>query len=379
NTLPAVYANAVKVWDWDTKKVRPSTIEDLTRCVRLAEAIDEIKVACPVCLPGDSPKADQMLHAICILLQNSTKMSEAAPQNLAEAVFWTEATAIADQDLPSDRSPSLIFAISPTSPLQIDPNTCHVLQHAADRNFPLLISPCPMTGGTSPVTMAGTTVQTHAEFLGILTVAQLLREGIPAVYGGSATPMDLRVGSLCYGAAEGNIMCCANIDIANHFNLPHFSSAGTPDSAFPDFQAGRSKALSYLTRLMKGTTLGMWFGCLLTGNAIAPEQIVLDADLYRAVESMLKGMTIDDERLAYDAIKRVGPGGSFLADEHTVSWMRDEYYYSDVINHEGENGKSMLDRAHEKVEQILADYQPTVSEKVRDDLEKFLNDHAQTA
>ncbi len=172
-------------------------------------------------------------------------------------------------------------------------------------------------------------------------------------------------------------MLCAHIDIANHFGLPHFSSAGTVDSASPDIQAGQSKALSWLTRLMKGSTLGIWFGSLLTGTTVAPEQIVLDADLFRAVKSMLKGMAVDDERLAYEAIRRVGPGGSFLADEHTVLWMRDEYYYSDVVNHEGEGGRSMLDRAHDKVERILADYKPTVSEKVRSDLNRFLNDRTQ--
>ncbi len=227
--------------------------------------------------------------------------------------------------------------------------------------------------------MAGTAVQTHAEFLGMLTIAQLLREGLPVVYGGSAGPMDMRSGALSYGASERNTMLCANIDIANYFHLPHFSSAGTVDSASPDFQAGQSKALAWLTRLMKGSTLGIWFGSLLTGTTVAPEQIVLDADLFRAVKSMLKGMTVDDERLAYEAIKRVGPGGNFLDDEHTISWMRDEYYYSDVVNHDGESGPSMLDRAHEKVEQILADYKPTVSEKVRDDLGKFLDENSQTA
>ena len=377
NTLPTVYSNAIKVWDWNTKQVRPSTMDDLTACVRLADAIDEIAIACPVCLPGDVPKDDQMLHAMCILMQNSIKPNEIAPQSLAEAALWTEAADIAEQSLPAEKRSSLLILVSPTSPLQVDPNTCEVIRHAARHNHPMLIGPCPMAGATSPVTMVGTAVQNHAEFLGMLTIVQLLSEGIPAVYGGSAGPIDMRSGLLSYGAAERNTMLCANIDIANYFHLPHFSSAGTVDSASPDIQAGQSKALAWLTRLMKGGTLGIWFGSLLTGTTVAPEQIVLDADLFRAVKSMLKGMAVDDERLAYEAIKRVGPGGSFLADEHTLSWMRDEYYYSDLVNHDGESGLSMLDRAHEKVEQILADYQPTVSEKVRDDLEKFLNDHAQ--
>jgi trimethylamine--corrinoid protein Co-methyltransferase len=351
-------------------------LDDLAACVRLADAIPEILIACPVCLPADVPQQVQMANAICVLLENSSKMTQAAPHDEAEAHFWTEAAAIADQDLPADAGRSLMFVVSPTSPLQIDPNTCQVLKHGVDHNIPLLISPCPMAGATSPITMAGTTVQTHAEFLGMLTVSQLLRAGMPAIYGGSAGPMDLRIGALSYGAPERNTMLCANIDIANYFDLPHFSSAGTVDSGYPDFQAGQSKALTWLTRLMKGTTLGIWFGSLLTGSTVAPEQIVLDADLYRAVLSMLRGMSLDEAHLAYQAIQRVGPGGNFLLDEHTLFWMRsDEYYASPIVNHEGETGKDMLDRAHEQVQTILASHTSSVSEKVAIDLRRLLREY----
>jgi trimethylamine--corrinoid protein Co-methyltransferase len=269
-----------------------------------------------------------------------------------------------------------MFVVSPTSPLQIDPETCQVLQHGVSHGVPLLISPCAMAGATSPLTMAGTAVQTHAEFLGMMVIAELLGEGSPVIYGGSAGPMDLRVGALSYGASERNTMLCANIDIADFLGLPHFSSAGTVDSALPDFQAGVSKALTWLTRLMKGTILGIWFGSLLTGTTVAPEQIVLDADLYRSVRSMLAGMSLDDGRMGYEAICRVGPGGSFLMDEHTLAWMRSgEYHASPVVNHEGEHGRSTVDRAHEQVQAILAGHHPSVAEKVADDLKTLLREH----
>ena len=371
--LPAVYSNAIKVWDYARRDLRASTLEDLVTCVRLGDALPEVMVMCPVCLPADVPQQVQMASAIQIVLANSTKMTQSAPQNGAEARLWTEAVSIADQGLPADSGPSLMFVVSPTSPLQVDRQTCQVLRHGVERGVVLLISPCPMAGATSPITMAGTTVQTHAEFLGMLTIAQLLHEGTPVIYGGSAGPMDLRVGTLSYGAPERNSMLCANIDIADHFGLPHFSSAGTVDSGFPDFQAGQSKALAWLTRLMKGTILGIWFGSLLTGTTVAPEQILLDADLYRGVLSMLGGIPLDAERLAYEAICRVGPGGSFLMDEHTLSWMRSrEYYASPVVNHDGERGQPMLDRAHEQVQAILAAHSPSVAESVTEDLRRLL-------
>jgi len=376
--LPAVYSNALKVWDWQTGAVRSSTSEDLVRCVQLAEAIPDVKINNPVCLAGDSTEADPVLRAACIVLQHSAKMMGAAPHNLAEAVFWEEAVAIAQQDLPSRQGSGINYGISPDNPLQINATVSEILQYLAGRNCVLLISSCPIAGGTSPVTMAGTTAQTHAEFLGMLTIAQLLREGVPCIYGGSAGPMDLRSGQLCYGVPERNTMLCANIDIARHFGLPHFSSAGSVDSSLPDFQAGQSKALAYLSRLMMGTSLGISFGCLLTGSTVAPEQIILDVEAYRAAKAMLGGMTVDDDHLGYEAICRVAPAGSFLEDEHTMSFMRSEYYLSNVINHDGERGKSMLDSAHDQVQGILERHQPTVSEKVQHDLDMFLSDYSRT-
>jgi trimethylamine--corrinoid protein Co-methyltransferase len=206
-----------------------------------------------------------------------------------------------------------------------------------------------------------------------MTISQLLHPGAPVIYGGSAGPVDLRFGTLAYGAPERNILLCANIDLANHFQLPHFSSAGSVDSISPDFQTGQAKALAWLTRMMKGTILGLWFGGLLTGNAVAPEQIVLDVDLYRAVQSILKGMPIDEMRMAYEAICRVGPGGSFLLDEHTLTYMRQgEYYLSGLVNMRGEQGSPMLDRAHAEVERLLADHESSVPPNVRQDLERMM-------
>jgi trimethylamine--corrinoid protein Co-methyltransferase len=348
--------------------------------MQLSEAIDELKIGCNILIPEDSKNPNPELHTDCILLQNCTKMNMAVPLNLAEAIFFAEAAAIADQDLPSGIGPTIHYAVSPTNPFQIDPDSCEVFLYAIEHNYPLLITSCPINGATSPITMVGTTVQTHAEFLSMLTIAQLLNEGIPCIYGGSGGPMDMRTGVLTYGCAERDKMLSANVDIAKFFKLPHWSACGTVDTPYPDFQAGQSKALSFLTRLMKGVTFGIWFGPLLTGKAVSPEQLILDADIYRQVVSLLNGMPLEEERFGYDAIKRVGPAGNFMMDEHTLKYIRDadEFYASPIVNHEGEQGRNMVDRAHDCVEEIIKNFQSPVPEHIQEELEKFLNDYTKT-
>ena len=176
-------------------------------------------------------------------------------------------------------------------------------------------------------------------------------------------------------------MLSANLDIAKYFKLPHFSAAGSVDTPEPDFQAASSKAFNYLARLMNGVSLGIWFGCLLTGKAVSPEQLILDQDVYKQAKSLLKGINTEEVRLAYDAIIRVGPAGNFLTDEHTLKYMRDEdeFYPSPIVNHEGQYGKCMVDRAHDRVEEIIKNFQSPVPRNVQEELEKFLKEYSKTS
>ena len=204
--MPAVYANAGKIYDHDMRKTRESTAADLDVCLKLAERIPEIKIVCPVCLPGDLPVEDQQKASILKVMSISTKPVLCSPLNEKDARMWIDCVEITYPKNQDDANLPLIMTVSPTSPLKIDHETCEIIKLAAIRNAILLVSSCPMAGATSPFTMAGTTVLTHAEFLGILTIACAFSDFSSVIYGDSAAPMNLKNGSLCYGLAERNTM-----------------------------------------------------------------------------------------------------------------------------------------------------------------------------
>lgn len=374
-TMPAVYANAVKIYDHAIRKTRESNAKDLDLCLKLAESIPEIKIVCPVCLPGDLPVEDQQKASILKVMSLSTKPVLCSPLNEKDARMWIDSVEMTYPKSQVGVNLPLIMTVSPTSPLKIDNETCEIIKLAALRNAVLLVSSCPMAGATSPFTMAGTTVLTHAEFLGILTISFAFSDHPSVIYGGSAAPMNLKNGTLCYGLAERNTMLCANIDIADHFGLPHFSAAGSVNSASPDIETGMSKALSWTTRLMKGSMLGIWFGSLLNGTAVSAEQIIIDSELYKMVSSMLKGMRVDEESMAVDAITRVGYDGDYMTDESTFEWIRsDQYYFSPIINYTGDVNVNSLDLANGIVKKILSEYAEAVPGDKVDQLKKYLAD-----
>lgn len=377
---PATYGNALNVLDYGASSPRSSTLADLERLVRLGDALDEVSIVCPACWPQDQPAALQDLLTVAATLSHSAKHTLAAPQTPVEAEIWYELSQIADRAAAAHPGPSLSFVVSSTSPLQLDGRTARVLRYAAERSIPLKLSPCPIAGATSPLTIAGTLVQANAENLWMLTLVQLLNEGAPVVLGGAAGPMDMRGGNLSYGCPERHLMLGANIELARFYGLPHNAPAGSVDAGSPDIQAGAEKMLTWMARLLNGVNLGIVFGSLLTGSTVSAEQMVIDADLWRSAQRVLRGFAVDEETMAVEAIRRVGPGGDFLMDDHTLRFMRrDEYYLSPLANRAGAEGQGMLERAHGRVEALLAEHQSPVDPAIVTQIDDYRRRRASQA
>jgi len=77
---------------------------------------------------------------------------------------------------------------------------------------------------------------------------------------------------------------------------------------------------------------------------------------------MMGGIPINEETLALDTIRAVGPGGNFLAQKHTRKHMHDlflpEYMDRRPYNEWEEKGDGARDWARARAQQILAAHQP---------------------
>jgi trimethylamine--corrinoid protein Co-methyltransferase len=377
---PMTYQNALKVLDFGASATRQATEQDLITHVRLGSAMPEVKIVCAPCWPQDLPEPLQGLCTVAHLVSNTTKHVRGSPHNLDEVQIWVDLAQIASGDTDLARRPTVHFGLSPTSPLQLDHDSAEVLMYLARKGLPFCVTSCPMAGATSPLTLAGTLLLANAEHLFLLTLAQLVREGTPIIIGGAAGTIDLRTGELSYGCPERHLILGASIELANHYGLPHHSPAGSVDSWYPDIQSGAEKMLTWITRLLKGAVLGIAFGSLRTGSTVSLEQMVIDADLLRSAERVLQGLHVDEETLALEAIERVGPGGDFLMDSHTLVWMRkEEHYRSRLVNRDGARGPDMVARAHAEVERLLDSHHSTVPLSVVEEINRYVAERSQAA
>ena len=90
------------------------------------------------------------------------------------------------------------------------------------------------------------------------------------------------------------------------------------------------------------------------------------------------GILVDEETLAFDVMKKVGPGGHFLGEQHTLRHFR-EHHQSKLIDRRNYDtwtqagAKSMNDRMQEKVHWILKHHEPEpLPEDVLAELDRML-------
>jgi trimethylamine--corrinoid protein Co-methyltransferase len=200
----------------------------------------------------------------------------------------------------------------------------------------------------------------HAEALAAVALVQVMKPGAKMLYGAVPTIMDLRRMDFTMGSVEMAMMNAAAVQLAKMYNLPIYSSGGVTEAKRPDIQAGFEKTASNLTVAMAGADyIHLAAGMMDSANSISYEQYVIDNEAIGMIERILKGIELNDGSIALDVIESVGPGGNFVAEDHTIDHMMDEFYYPDLsvrCNFDiwEERGRpDMLSRAKAKVQEIL--------------------------
>jgi trimethylamine--corrinoid protein Co-methyltransferase len=224
------------------------------------------------------------------------------------------------------QAPTIVHYSEPISPLlYYDPAVDKIL-FCAQKGIPLINFPAPQGGSTAPATFAGEIVQGSAESLSGLVLAQLVRPGAPFIYGAFTTIMDMRTTIFSYGAPEMSLMVAAMAQMAQHYRLPFFGTAGCSDAKFPDAQAAAEAAFSCLSSALSGANLVHDSGWLDHGSVASPAHMVLVHEVLHMVNQYMRGIPVGDETLALELIDSVGPGSHYLHQDHTLRHFRDVWY-----------------------------------------------------
>ena len=275
------------------------------------------------------------------------------------------------------QAPTIVHYSEPISPLlYYDPAVDKIL-YCAENNIPLINFPAPQGGSTAPATFAAEIVQASAESLSGLVLAQIARPGAPFIYGAFATVMDMKSTIFSYGAPEMSLMVAAMAQMAQHYRLPFFGTAGCSDAKFPDAQAAAEVAFSCLSSALVGANLihdaGSWLD---HGSLASPAFMVLVNEILYMVNQFMGGVPVNDETLALEMIDRIGPGGHYLYEDHTLNNFRN-VWYSDLFDRSinqiwvEQGAKRFEQRLREKTEALMQHQPAALPDDVLNELERM--------
>lgn len=261
------------------------------------------------------------------------------------------------------RRPYYIHYAEPLSPLTHTDEGVAKLLFCVERGIPVIYTPMTVAGSSAPVTGAGNLVACLAESLSGLVMAQLKRRGSPVIIGGVPTVADMSSMLVSYGAPEMSLWSAALTKMAHYLHLPVFSTAGCTDAVAFDEQAAAESAISCLMAALSGANLVHDVGFTEAANSASLELIVAADEFIDMIRRIMDGMEVTPETLALDVIDRVGPGGSYLGEDHTYRHFRENWFPKLMSRQDHDQwaaagSLSLADRANQRVCQILREHEP---------------------
>ncbi len=267
--------------------------------------------------------------------------------------------------------------ININSPMTFDSIMMGALEVYAEANQACIVSPFIVGGAMAPVSVAGTLTQVLAEVLAGVAYSQLIRKGAPVIFGAFVTSIDMNSGAPTFGTPEASHITYGAGQLARRLGLPYRSAGSFCGSKLPDAQAAYETANSLNMGLLSGVNF-MLHGCgWLEGGLVSSfEKFVMDADQLGALHGLAKGVTVDVNAQAMDAIAEVGPGGHYLGCAHTQANFKEAFWRSDLFDYKpfetwsDEGARDTEALAAARVTKLLNDYQqphldPSIDEALK--------------
>ena len=345
------------------------------------DALDNISMNAPTATPQDVPHDTADWYALATTLKNTSKPIHgpaAGAQCIKDAVKMASLV-VGDEEKFKER-PFICFTILTRPPLHISPLPLEALIEVSKHGLPAIIGSGPVMGMTSPITIAGTVVQAHAEVLACIVLTQLIRPGTPVIYRSSARSMDMKTAIVALSSPESAILKGPIGEMARYLDLPVSVPAFLRDAKILDAQAGfETGTVGLIATLSSDLLIGLQYDMdLLVDFA----DLVFSDEAMEALKRIARELTIDDTTLALDVIKEMGHGGSLISHKHTVQHFRKEIWQPRLMERrtwaqwEKDGRKDIEQKAREKAREIIASHQ---TERLDPEIEAEIDRIAQEA
>jgi len=355
----------ISVWDAKTGTRRKSVLEDIRKTSIISDWLPYLSIYEPMVVSYDVPEKMHVVEGMKVAMNSTQKhLLTESTTTIDEARAQVKMAAEVVGSVEELKKRHYISAMLCTmSPLMLDGTATDAAMVWAENHVPIHITGMAQTGISGPATLAGDLVVNHAETLAVVCVMQAHAPGSPQIYGSVLSSMDPRTGSYMGGSPESTLLCSAAVEMARYCKLPNSLGGLGSGAKIPGLQASLENAVSAMWCAQVGGEIVNGFGVPDGSTLLSYEQLMLDNEIAALVLKVYKGFEVNSETLAVDLIKKVGIGGSYLAQPHTLKHLKEFFipmlWDSDPFDMwVKKGGKGPMEVAREKCDWVLKNHKP---------------------
>ena len=361
---------------------RDATMEDYDNFCKLVQTSEYIDMnGFMMVEPSDIPPTTAHLDMIfsSIVLCDKPFMGSPVSKKGANDAIEMAGLVWGGKDKIKD-TPVMVSLINSLSPLQFSEEMVGSLIQMARYGQACIIASLAMAGASGPIDLAGILAMQNAEILAGLTLAQLVRQGVPIIYGSTSAPMDMRTGGLSIGAPELSTLVSGTAQMARFYHLPSRSGGGLTDANIADAQAAIQSTLALFSAVSNGINF-ILHACGILGSFVAMsyEKFIMDEELCGMLKRIIEPIEISDESIDLAMIEEVGIGGNYLTQPKTLDLCRTAFFQPELMtvqDYDGWYGTGAMrvdERASEILNKRLANYEkPDIDPKIESELSEFV-------
>jgi len=329
---PYIATNGLAVYmtDLETGKKRATTRKDLAMFAKLADSLDEVGFFWPEVTASDVNVDAHTVHELWVSLQNGTKHVQGDSVSADDAKVQIRIGAmVAGGENELRKRPILSVVCCPIAPLSFEKDAVEGQVEFAKAGVPIASLSMSLSGMSSPITIAGTIVNANAENLASIVITQTASKGAPHIYASESTPMDMTTGAINYFASECPMIAAALTQMSRRYGLPCMIGQWGVDGDEPGMRKSFNELATAALTVMSGSDCCSGMGGLESAKGASLEQMVIDAYLWSEFKPFLRSITISEETIAFDVMKQVGQGNTFLSHPHTVKYSKELHLSED--------------------------------------------------
>jgi trimethylamine--corrinoid protein Co-methyltransferase len=361
---------------------RAGTYEEMCNFLRLVQSLNIVHQEGgggfePLDLPAETRHLDIFYAEITLMDKNWHPWGMGTAQamdaiNMASIMLEKTPEALVE-------TPVFTCVINTNSPLQLDIPMAQGLMTMARFGQAVIVTPFTLAGAMSPVTLAGALAQQHAEAMAGIALTQIVCPGVPVMYGGFTSNVDMKTGAPAFGTPEYAQAAQASGQLARRLGIP-FRSSNVNSANTNDAQAAYESMMSLWGAMTGQAHLINHAAGWLGGGLVASfEKLIIDAEMLQMMAAYMEPFAVDEASLALEVVREVGPAGHFFGTDHTMARYETAFNAPLVSNWDNyetwaERGQPTAEtRANEIWKQLLRDYQqPPIDAGVDEALKDYV-------